>query len=147
MELAEGAILLNARNQASAKMRCVALSHDFGETWTPISLDTNLPDPTCQGSILRSAWPNSGQPGLIAFSNPADQSGRKNGVIRLSFDEGRTWPFTQVIEEGSFQYSSLCRFADDRLGILYEHVVDNKYQIIFRQIQIEGVDHLTVLRP
>ena len=147
VELAEGTILLNARNQASAKMRCVALSHDSGETWTPISLDGNLPDPTCQGAILRSAWPQKQVPGLIAFSNPADQTGRKNGVIRFSFDEGRTWPYSQIIESGSFQYSSLCRFADDRLGILYERVADNKYQIIFRQIQIEGVDRLTELRP
>ncbi|MEZ5162960.1 MAG: sialidase family protein [Fimbriimonadaceae bacterium] len=57
-------------------------------------------------------------------------------MIRLSFDEGRTWPFEQVIEEGSFHYSSLCRFADDRLGILYEHVADNKYQIVFRGIHL-----------
>ncbi|MEZ5162961.1 MAG: sialidase family protein [Fimbriimonadaceae bacterium] len=77
VELAEGAILLNARNQASTKMRCVALSHDFGETWTPISLDMNLPDPTCQGSILRSAWPRRVTPAWSHSLTPPSNRGAK----------------------------------------------------------------------
>jgi sialidase-1 len=46
VELAEGGVMLNARNQATGGTRCVALSHDAGENFSRIELDTRLIDPS-----------------------------------------------------------------------------------------------------
>lgn len=129
VELAGGDILLNARNQATRKERCVALSHDGGVTFSPAAFDSRLVDPICQGSI---AWLDGG---LLAFSNPVHGSKRENGQVKFSWDEGRTWPFSAPVESGSFQYSSLADFGGSRVGILYESVVNSRYQIKFQVIQ------------
>lgn len=138
VELADGNILLNARNQAPAKNRLTATSRDGGKTFTPAILDPNLPDPTCQGSIFRIAWPSPSKPGIIAFSNPASPTSRTQGTLRLSFDEGKTWPQSLLIEPESFAYSALTKIDDKTIGILYEHVVNNRYQILFRSISLDS---------
>jgi sialidase-1 len=142
VELAGGHILLNARNQASAKNRLTATSRDGGRTFTPAVLDSNLPDPTCQGSIFRFAWPSLSKPGIIAFSNPASSTSRTQGTLRLSLDEGKTWPQSLLIEPDSFAYSSITTIDDKTIGILYEHVVNNRYQVLFRSISVEPQDSL-----
>lgn len=133
VELAEGGILLNARNQASGALRCVALSHDAGETFSRADLDNRLIDPICQASILRLSWPSKSRPGIIAFTNPNDPKKRQNGTVRFSFDEGRTWPASQVIEANSFQYSCLAATGPTEAAVLYESVIDNKYQILLKK--------------
>jgi sialidase-1 len=136
-ELANGAVLLNARNQADAKYRLTAISRDSGETFSRAELDKTLPDPTCQGSLLRFSLPKFKTPGILAFSNPANQESRTQGTLRISLDEGKTWPISQLIEADSFAYSSLTKLNNDTLGILYEHVENNRYKILFRTIKLQ----------
>lgn len=140
VELEGGNILFNARNQATAKSRLTATSFDGGNTFTPATLDLNLPDPTCQGSIFRIAWPKSAQPGIIAFSNPASTMSRTQGTLRLSFDDGKTWPQSLLIEPDSFAYSSLTKINDKTIGILYEHIANNRYQILYRSIEYRSLE-------
>ena len=40
--------------------------------------------------------------------------------MRLSYDEGRTWPFSKVIYPKSAAYCCLARLSDGRIGLLYE---------------------------
>lgn len=134
VELSEGGVLLNARNQSSGGLRCIAVSHDAGENFSPVELDTRMTDPVCQASIVRLSWPTLGQPGVIAFSNPFDAKNRKNGMLQLSYDEGRTWPRKVLIEPDSFAYSCLTRLSDDRAGILYEKVDQGQYKLLYRTI-------------
>lgn len=134
VELAEGAVLLNARNQASGGQRCVAISHDGGNTFSRIALDSRLVDPVCHGSIVRLSWPDPNGPGVLAFSNPMDDKSRRNGHIQLSFDEGRTWPQRFLIDPASFQYSCLCSLSEKMAGILYERVTQDQYEIVFRTL-------------
>jgi sialidase-1 len=134
VELAEGGVMLNARNQAADGQRGVAVSHDQGETFSRIELDTRLIDPVCQGSIVRLAWPKMGSSGAIAFSNPSDAKARRNGQFQISYDEGRTWSRKVLLEPESFQYSCLARLNADQVGILYEKVEQNQYQLLYRVI-------------
>ena len=55
----------------------------------------------------------------IAFLNPVGK-GRKNGTLRLSHDDGRTWAVSQLIFPGPFAYSSMALLKDGRIGVLYE---------------------------
>jgi sialidase-1 len=41
-------------------------------------------------------------------------------TVRLSYDDGKTWPIAKPIDEGVSAYSALARLADGRIGLLYE---------------------------
>jgi len=99
--------------------RGVAISNDGGETFLSDRVDASLPDPRCQGSILRYSWPDEGKSRII-FANAASESERKNLSVRVSFDEGQTWAATKAINNTWAAYSSLARLSDGRVGLLYE---------------------------
>jgi iduronate 2-sulfatase len=120
VELADGTVMLNSRTQDGTKHRKVAFSRDGGETWSPLRDDPTLIEPQCQGTILRYSDPLDGKRSRILFANPASQSGRQNGMIRLSYDEGKTWPVGKVVCPGSFAYSCLTVLPDGAIGLLYE---------------------------
>lgn len=129
-ELPDGRLLMNCRNQATGKFRLTATSADQGQTWSSAHPEPDLPDPTCQGSLLSLG----GKQPILAFSNAADTKNRTNGTLRLSFDSGATWGESVGIESGSFQYSCLTELADGLIGILYEHTESGRYQIRFRRV-------------
>ncbi|SCE13057.1 sialidase family protein [Streptomyces sp. OspMP-M43] len=119
VELSDGRIMLNNR---SAPYRTVAYSSDGGVTYTPFAQDTNLPDPANNGSVIRYApdVPASHpQASWLLFSN-TDSTARKNLTVKMSCDNGRTWPIRKVVDPGSAAYSTLTRLPDGRLGLLYE---------------------------
>ena len=121
VELNDGSVMLNARNQGGGeKVRKVSISRDGGETWSTTRHDSTLIEPICQASILRH--PGTGEPAkdVFLFSNPATQTGRTNGTIRLSRDEGGTWPVSRVLYPGGFAYSCLASLPDRSVGCLFE---------------------------
>ncbi|MDB6035050.1 MAG: sialidase, partial [Verrucomicrobiales bacterium] len=120
VELNDGSLMLNARNQRGRKLRKVSLSKDGGQTWSPTRDDPALIEPACQASILR--YPGTGDPtrDVFLFSNPASQAARTNGTIRLSRDEGKTWPVSRVLYPGSFAYSCLTNLPGGTIGCLFE---------------------------
>lgn len=136
-ECQDGAIYLNARNQASTKRRLTALSRDGGATWSQAQFDQNLEDPICQGSVIRL----SDRPNLLAFSNPESETGRVNGVLKISGDNGISWIKAATINPGSFGYSCLVRLNDQKVGVLFESVESNPegkegYRIIYEEVGI-----------
>ena len=54
------------------------------------------------------------------FSNPAHVTNRENMAVRLSYDEGQTWPVYRVIDTGPVAYSCLAVLPDGSIGLLYE---------------------------
>ncbi len=134
-ELSDGSVLLNARNQGGAKLRKGAISRDGGASWSPLQDDPNLPEPVCQASLLRH--PDAGVAGkdVLLFCNPASQRARTNGVVRLSRDEGRTWPVSRVLYPGSFAYSCMASLPDGSVALVFER--DNCSRIAFCRFTLD----------
>ncbi|MGH3354231.1 MAG: exo-alpha-sialidase [Nocardioides sp.] len=123
VELSDGTIMLNSRDSAGSKFRKVAYSRDGGETYGEVTIDRELPDPTNNASIVR-AFPNAAQGSaearVLLFSNAASQSGRTNGTVRASCDDGRNWPIAREFQPGEMAYSTLATLPDGDVGLLYE---------------------------
>ena len=73
------------------------------------------------------------QPGTLIFSNPhsldRDKSGkekpagrgqRKNLSLKLSYDDGMTWPVNKTLDAGPSAYSDLAVLPDGTILCLYE---------------------------
>jgi sialidase-1 len=143
VELADGRLMLNARTKT--RRRRVAISEDGGATFSNQAADETLIDPACQASILRCGDPLDGAPSQLAFSNAASETERVNGTVRLSLDEGATWPVGRAICPGSFAYSCLAVLPDDMesggmgggsmLGCLFE--ADDYERIVLARISMD----------
>ena len=91
MELNDGSLLLNARSTARA--RAIAVSGDGGRSFAPMTNDQALIEARCNADILRYASTLDGAPqNVILFSNPAHLLWRMRMTMRVSYDEGRSWP-------------------------------------------------------
>lgn len=118
-------LMMNARNQkGDVRARIVAKSEDGGQTWSSISLDKNLPDPVCEGSLLELGMKKGKQ--RLAFCNAADSSRRDNLTLRISDDEGINWKKTILIDRSPDNkkdftaYSDIVKINKKNIGILYE---------------------------
>jgi sialidase-1 len=134
VELADGGVMLNARNQSGNHLRKVARSGDGGRSWSPLVDDPELVDPECQGTILRYSDPLDGRRNRILFANPASATARVNGTVRLSYDEGKSWPVSRTVHPGSFAYSCLTVLRDGTIGLLYER--DDYGKITFARFDL-----------
>ena len=129
VELADGSLLHNMRSYHKKNRRAVATSKDAGATWSPVKLDNALIEPVCQASILRGTWPADGTKSRILFSNPASVK-RENLTVRVSYDEGATWPVSKVIYAGPAAYSGLTVLPDESIACLFECGKKNAYETI-----------------
>ena len=122
VELSDGSILQSMRSYHGRHNRATSVSRDGGQTWGDVYLDDALQTPVCQGNILRYSWPDDKRMGgksRILFSSPSGQ-GRTELTVRLSDDEGKTWPINKVIHKGEAAYSNLVVLSDGRIGNLFE---------------------------
>ena len=99
-----------------------------------------MPDPICQGSLL--SIPQKKGPFVLAFSNAADAQNRDNLTLRISKDEGITWPILIPIDNSALSgespkdftaYSDLVNMDSNHIGIIYER--KDYSQIVFKNIQ------------
>jgi sialidase-1 len=125
VELADGSVMLNMRSYQGNNRRLVAISKDGGETFTKPVEDQELLEPVCQASILRLP----GEKRVILFSNPASTK-REKLSVRLSRDEGKSWPVTRILHAGPAAYSCLVTLPDGSIGCLYERGEKNPYETI-----------------
>lgn len=122
VELANGSLMVNKR---STPNRWVMTSDDQGQTWNPATRDATLTDTElyggCEGSFIRYTREEQGQgKNRLLFANPADLERRFKLTIRMSYDEGKTWPIAKTLNEGPGGYSSMTVFPDGSVGIIYE---------------------------
>ncbi|MCR1162639.1 exo-alpha-sialidase [Paenarthrobacter sp. UW852] len=123
VELSDGRVLLNSRDNANQGYRKVAISTDGGATYGPVTQDTELPDPANNGAIARmfpDAAQGSADARKLIFTNANSKTGRENVSARVSCDDGATWPGVRTIRSGFSAYSTVTRMAAGAFGVLYE---------------------------
>jgi sialidase-1 len=125
VELTSGSLMLNIRSYRGTGCRLVAISNNGGEIFSKPVEDKALIEPTCQASILRCPDVQGG----ILFSNPASRK-RERMTVRLSLDEGRTWPHAKVLDTGPSAYSCLAVLPDKTIACPYERGDKNAYETI-----------------
>jgi sialidase-1 len=124
-----GGLLINMRNTAKANRRAQSVSRDGGQTWTAPEFPPELVEPRCQASLLRYNWPDGKEPGRLLFSNPASPR-RRDLTVRISRDDGKTWPVSRTLHDGPAAYSCLTVLPDKSIGCLYECGRTNAYEKI-----------------
>jgi sialidase-1 len=131
VELADGQLLLNMRNHPpkAENLRMIAKSRDGGRTLSAAVPDRALIEPPAQASLLRLSTAKAEDRNRLLFANPASTA-RERLTLRLSYDEGRTWPVARVIHEGPAAYSSLAVLADRTIGVLFERGERSPYERI-----------------
>ncbi|HPA17728.1 MAG TPA: sialidase family protein [Verrucomicrobiae bacterium] len=122
----DGRVMLNARSESDAHRRLITTSPDGATAWSQPRFDDALLEPICMGSIVRVDDRH------IVFANPHNLS-RKDGKeapgkprdrinvsVKLSSDDGATWPISRLLEEGFSGYSDLAVTRDGTILCFYE---------------------------
>lgn len=155
VQLTDGRVMLNIRSESQSNRRAVAFSPNGATDWTAPQFDDELFEPICMGSLL--ALPPSAEHanGVLLFVNPThtERGGkpglpgqsrdRRNLTMRLSFDEGTTWPVARTIEAGRSAYSDLALLPDGTIGCLYERTLtpataqSDAALLVFTRLQLE----------
>ena len=99
----------------------------------------SLPEPICQASLLSYYLPRKGEAKLL-FSNPADESSRKNMTLRVSMDGGKTWTKSKILNNGPSAYSDLTRLKSGDIGCFYEAGTKSPYEgIVFQRVKLKEI--------
>ena len=124
VELQDGSIMINCRNEAYQGRRIVYVTRDLGKTWQPHETNNKgLSEPTCQGSIISVDSAKYGK--LLLFSNPRI-NGRSNMTVRVSRDDGKTWNTGLLYDvRRCMGYSCQAMVDEDHLGVIYETCHNN----------------------
>ena len=131
VELTDGRLMLNMRNHPpkAENFRMIATSDDAGRTWSAATPDAALIEPPAQASLLRLTTAGAGGRNRLLFSNPASTR-RERMTVRMSEDEGATWPISRIVHEGPAAYSSLVVLPDRSIGLLFERGDRSPYEKI-----------------
>lgn len=131
VQRSDGSLMLNARdgsnkgNTSATNGRVISVSNDLGESWSehPTSRGA-LIEPACMASLHKHEYTEDGQQkSILVFSNPNSKTDRDHMTIKVSFDDGATWPEENWIlldEKKGRGYSCLTSIDEQTIGILYE---------------------------
>jgi sialidase-1 len=139
VELTDGRLMLNMRNHPPKpeNFRMVATSTDGGETLSVAHADRALIEPPAQASILRMSGARTHDRSRLLFANPASTR-RERLTVRVSYDEGRSWTVSRVVNEGPAAYSSLVVLRNRSIGLLFERGERSPYErITFARFTLE----------
>ena len=128
----DGQIYLNIRNKAFHRAHAYSATGYSG--WRSYEPDYNLPDPGCFGSL--AVIDDGNHPYSLLFANCAEQTARTKVTVRLSTDDGRTFPVAKLIDNERGGYCELA--VDNENGLIYllyeelhgkaDHLVTFNYQ-------------------
>jgi sialidase-1 len=137
VQLANGSVLFNSRNESINYRRLFTYSKDGATDWSvPVFADAFF-EPICFGSMCRHSLQPYQSKNRILFCNPdsrqdpwkaakpstprsAPNRHRTNLTVRMSYDEGITWPVSKVIDPGIAGYSDLAVTPDGIIHCFYE---------------------------
>ncbi|WP_139140939.1 sialidase family protein [Streptomyces oceani] len=128
IERGNGDIEQNMRSDTESK-RYYAESKDgsseFSEPWASSLIDPKVNadeisylQPDAEGVDPSTKAPR--RTGTALFSNPASTSAREDLTVRLSEDDGRSYPDSALLRTGEAGYSTMAVLDDGSVGNLYE---------------------------
>ena len=127
VELVSGRLLMDIRQETGAS-RSFSTSDDGGKTWSPHRAGLPVSPVAC--AIERYTSKAAGDDrDRIVWTGPKGPD-RQNLVVRISEDEGRTFPVERLIASGPAAYSDLTILKDRSLGVLWERGAAHGYQFI-----------------
>lgn len=138
VELADGRVLSDFR-QNRGPHRWVAASRDGGGTWSPPRPGQRVTPVAC--AIQRFTRTTAGDDrNRILWSGPKGP-GRTRLVVRVSYDEGQTFPLERQISAEHAAYSDLTILEDRTVGVLWERGEKRGYQYItFTRFNLEFLE-------
>ena len=131
VERKNGDILAFFRNQNRSGCVGKAISHDCGETWSELIFDTSLPEIFSQPSATcfsNENAENAETADCIAFANASQMMPyRGRGVVRFSYDGGKTWAKSVCINPFHYVYQCLSSSNKRTLQLLWERETTGIY--------------------
>ena len=127
VELADGGIMLNMRDNRNHghrenNGRRICVTYDLGQTWKEhVTSRKALIEPTCMASLHRHRYKKGKS--ILLFCNPESYNSRDHMTLKISCDDGMTWPTEKKIlldEYGGFGYSCITSVRPSVVGVLYE---------------------------
>ena len=131
-ELGDGRVMFVARNHGAPNRKLVAFSGDGVTGWTRPAYAEDLVEPICMSGLVEFPAASPTAPRRLLFSHPnslgrrddGEQPGgrrdRLNLAVRMSDDDGRTWPVSRSLEPGPSGYSDLAVLPDGTILCLFE---------------------------
>ena len=144
VQLSDGSIMLNMRdnrNRGNKEVngRRICVTKDLGNSWIehPTSRKA-LIEPTCMASIHKHIYQQNGErKSMLLFANPESHSKRDHITLKVSYDDGNTWPEEKKIlldEYSGRGYSCITSVDENTIGILYE---SSQADMVFQQIKLQ----------
>lgn len=141
VELTDGSLMLNMRDdlnrtdKSETNGRAVAVTNNFGKTWTTHkSSNSALQEPNCMASLISANIEINGKmQQVLFFSNPNNKTERSNMTIKTSLDGGFTWPEkyqAELFAKTGYGYSCMTMIDSKTIGIVYEGEKDLYFQQI-----------------
>ena len=145
VELADGRVMMNLRNESEPKRRLVTISPDGATGWSEAKFDDALWDSGVMASIIRLRKKPESDRTRILFANPHDLKERRNLSVKLSYDEGQTWPVNRILEAGPSAYCDLAVLPDGSILCFYERGNEVSGDPLYSWLTVSGftLDWLT----
>jgi sialidase-1 len=136
VELSDGRALITTRNTDSRNRRMVSISPDGVSGWSEPRFVEELLEPGCMagivshpGQLTDEDTDHIGNRSLLLFSGldttEREHSARRDLTIRISHDDGQTWPKSRRLQAGPSAYSDLAVLPDGTVLCFFESGTDN----------------------
>ena len=116
----------------------MSFSRDGGTSWSEISPNPVLVEPICQASMLM--FERGSSHGLLLFMNPASRDERVRMSLRISPDQGETWPLLRLLHEGPSAYSDMVQLNRREVLLLMETGEESPYEGITVKTPVDIVE-------
>jgi len=127
VELNDGSLLFDIRQQRGPH-RWRAMSRDSGKTWSKPRAGESVSAVAC--AIERFSLKAAGdERDWLLWTGPKGPE-RSNLVVRVSEDEGVTFPHERPVWSGPAAYSDLTILKDKTAGVLWERGTNTPYEFI-----------------
>jgi sialidase-1 len=131
VQLADNRVMLGVRARAKDGKRVFAVSDDGATQWSRPWTATEIQEPGCMAGLVRHSLKPDSDRNRILFSLPAptevftgglrrESNERVNLVIRMSYDEGQSWPVHKTLHADRAAYSDLAVLPDGTILCFYE---------------------------